>query len=64
MTLRLSRFVHLLPVGEDRVLVLHAVNQLRLVVDGELGELIGLFQSENAIAVLDDINQLEAALPQ
>lgn len=43
MPLRLSRFVHLLPVGEDRVLVLHAVNQLRLVVDAELGELIGLF---------------------
>ena len=27
-------------------------------------ELIGLFQSENAIAILDDINQLEGALPQ
>jgi hypothetical protein len=43
MILRLSRYVHLLPVGEDRVLVLHAVNQLRLVVDKELGDLIALF---------------------
>jgi HAD superfamily phosphatase len=28
------------------------------------GELVELFRAENAIAVLDDINQLEAALPQ
>ena len=27
-------------------------------------ELVDLFRAENAIAVLDDINQLEAALPQ
>jgi FkbH-like protein len=43
MLLRLSRFVHILPVGEDRVLVLHAVSQLRLTVDRELADLIGLF---------------------
>jgi phosphoglycolate phosphatase-like HAD superfamily hydrolase len=28
------------------------------------GELVELFRSENAIAVLDDINQLEGVLPQ
>ena len=43
MPLRLSRFVHLLPVGEDRVLVINAVSQLRLVVDKELGDLLALF---------------------
>ena len=37
MILRLSRFVHLLPVGEARVLVIHAVSHLRLVADPELG---------------------------
>ena len=43
MLLRLSRFIHILPVAEDRVLLLHAVTQLRLTVDRELAELIGLF---------------------
>jgi FkbH-like protein len=43
MRLRLSRYVHLLPVGADRVLVLHAINQLRLTVDKELADLIALF---------------------
>lgn len=43
MQLRLSRFIHILPVAEDRVLLLHAVSQLRLTVDRELAELIGLF---------------------
>ena len=43
MLLRLSRFVHFLPVGEDRVLILHAVNQLRLVVDRPLAELVRMF---------------------
>jgi FkbH-like protein len=43
MRLRLSRFVHLAPVGEDRVLVIHAVTHLRLAVDGDLAKMISLF---------------------
>jgi FkbH-like protein len=43
MQLRLSRFVHLIPVAEDRVLVLHAVTHLRLVVDRDLAEMIDFF---------------------
>jgi FkbH-like protein len=43
MLLRLSSFVHLLPVGQDRVLILHAVNQLRLVVDRELAQMLQVF---------------------
>jgi FkbH-like protein len=43
MALRLSHFVHLLPVGDDRVLVLHAITHLRLVVDRELAGMIQLF---------------------
>jgi len=42
-TLRLSRFVHLAPVGEDRVLVIHAVTHLRLAVEGDLAKMISLF---------------------
>jgi FkbH-like protein len=43
MILRLSRFVHLLPVGEARVLVIHAVSHLRLVADPELARMIAFF---------------------
>jgi len=35
--------VHLAPVGEDRVLVIHAVTHLRLAVDGDLAKMISLF---------------------
>jgi FkbH-like protein len=42
-TLKLSRFVHLAPVGENRVLVIHAVTHLRLAVDGDLAKMISLF---------------------
>jgi FkbH-like protein len=35
--------VHLAPVGEDRLLVIHAVTHLRLAVDGDLAKMISLF---------------------
>ena len=44
MALRKSRFIHLAPVGDGRVLVLHAVNQMRWVVDTDLAQVIELFQ--------------------
>ncbi|HUO22244.1 MAG TPA: HAD-IIIC family phosphatase [Caulobacteraceae bacterium] len=43
MRLRLSRYVHLLPVGADRVLVLHAISQLRLTIDKQLADLLAVF---------------------
>ena len=43
MPLRKSRFVHMIPLTDERVLVLHAVNQLRWTVDRELAQLIDLF---------------------
>jgi FkbH-like protein len=48
-TLRLSRFVHLAPVGDDRMLVIHAVTHLRLAVDGDLAKLISLFAEPQEI---------------
>ncbi len=43
MKLRTSRFVHQLPLGADRVLVLHAVSQLRLTVDRDVGAVLDHF---------------------
>lgn len=43
MSLRKSRFIHMVPLSDDRVLVLHAVNQLRWAVDRQLAQLIDLF---------------------
>ena len=43
MILRLSRFVHLVPVGDGRTLVIHAVSHLRLVADPELANMIQFF---------------------
>jgi FkbH-like protein len=43
MLIRRSTYAHLTPVGEDRVLALHAVSQLRLVIDGEVAGILGWF---------------------
>jgi FkbH-like protein len=49
MALRKSSFVHLIPVGEGRVLALHAVTHLRLVVDRDLAEMIAFFEEPREI---------------
>ena len=41
--LRRSRFVHQLPLGDDRVLVIHAISQVRLTVDREVGAVLDWF---------------------
>src|SRR5579875_3137756 len=43
MLVRRSSFVHLTPLDAERVLVLHAVTQLRLVVDAQVGEILKWF---------------------
>jgi hypothetical protein len=43
MILRKSRFVHELPVGTDRVLLVHAVSHLRLPVDAGVAKLVDRF---------------------
>ncbi|THD53840.1 MAG: HAD-IIIC family phosphatase [Phenylobacterium sp.] len=40
MHLRLSSFVHLVPITDDRVLVVDAISHVRLVVNAEVAELI------------------------
>ena len=50
MLIRLSRFVHFVPIGPDRVLLIHAVTHLRLVVDAELANLIQAFKTPRQVA--------------
>jgi FkbH-like protein len=49
MQLRLSRFVHMIPVAEGRVLVVDAVSHLRLVVDSELAKIIREFETPQTV---------------
>jgi FkbH-like protein len=65
MILRLSRFVHLAPVGDDRLLVIHAVTHLRLAVDGDLAKLISLFAEpqEEMAALSADLGALHGRDP-
>jgi FkbH-like protein len=43
MILRRSSFIHQIPVGSNRILVVHAVNHTRLAVDLEVGKIIDYF---------------------
>ena len=49
MILRRSQFTHLVPFGGRRVLILHAVTQLRLAVDGEVERLLGCFDQPRSL---------------
>lgn len=50
MILRRSRFVHLVPLENERVLVLHALTHLRLGVDREVERLISWFDQPRELA--------------
>lgn len=41
--IRRSTYVHLTPLGEDRVLIVHAISHLRLVVDAEVAGIVAWF---------------------
>lgn len=43
MILRRSRFVHQVPIGEDRVLLIHAVSHLRFLVHRDVADIISYF---------------------
>jgi FkbH-like protein len=43
MLIRRSTYVHLTPLGGDRVLVVHAISQLRLVIDPEVADIVAWF---------------------
>jgi FkbH-like protein len=41
--IRRSSYVHLTPLGEDRVLIVHAISHLRLVIDAEVAGIVEWF---------------------
>jgi hypothetical protein len=43
MILRRSRFVHQLPVGKDRTLIVHAISHMRLPADNDISALVDYF---------------------
>src|SRR5579859_618656 len=45
MLIRRSSYVHLTPLSEDRVLIVHAITHLRLVVDGEVAQIAAWFET-------------------
>ena len=49
MILRKSRFVHQLPVGADRVVLVHAGSHLRLPVDAGVAKLVEHFDQPRAL---------------
>jgi len=53
-TLRRSRFIHQLPVGNDRVLVVHAISHLRLPATPEIAALLDFFGAPRRIP--DDLD--------
>jgi FkbH-like protein len=49
MILRKSRFVHQLPVGPDRVLLVHAISHLRLAVDPAVAKVVDCFEQPRVL---------------
>jgi FkbH-like protein len=62
MILRRSRFVHLLPVGDDRSLIVHAISHMRLPANGEICALLEHFTEPRRIP--DDCEAMTALFPQ
>ncbi|HZZ68686.1 MAG TPA: HAD-IIIC family phosphatase [Phenylobacterium sp.] len=50
MLLRFSTFSHMIPIAEDRVLVVDAISQARLVVNAEIAAVIRSFAAPQAVA--------------
>lgn len=61
MILRQSRFIHQLPVGAGQILVLHAVNYVRLNVTPEVSDIITFFSEPRTVP--EAYEALEKFLP-
>jgi hypothetical protein len=62
MSLRLSRFVHRLPLDDGRVLVVHAVSRLRLVIDREFAQVLDCFTAPQKLEAAGAAVEALAAL--
>ncbi|MDR3467734.1 MAG: HAD-IIIC family phosphatase [Xanthobacteraceae bacterium] len=58
MILRRSRFIHQVPVGPDRILIVHAISQLRLPATPEIAALLEFFAAPRRIP--DDVGAMTA----
>ena len=58
MLLRLSRFIHLLPVSAERVLIVDAISHVRLVVTREFGQYLHSFATPRDVQPDDTIKAL------
>jgi FkbH-like protein len=61
MILRRSRFIHQLPVGKDRILIVHAISHMRLPVDRDIGALVDHFAEPRCIP--EDCEAMTALFP-
>ena len=61
MLIRRSTYVHLTPLGDDRVLVVHAISHLRLVLDSQVAGIIAWFDTPRDVPA--DMPILRALLP-
>jgi FkbH-like protein len=61
MILRRSRFIHQLPVGKDRSLIVHAISQMRLPANGEISALLEYFAEPRRIP--EDCEAIMALFP-
>jgi FkbH-like protein len=61
MILRRSRFVHQLPVGPDRILIVHAVNHMRLPADRDVDHLLNYFSDPRRVP--EDCDALTKLIP-
>ena len=61
MILRRSRFVHQLPVGKDRTLIIHAISHLRLPADRDISMLVDHFAEPRRIP--EDCDAMAALFP-
>jgi hypothetical protein len=62
MILRLSQYIHLLPVGHNRVLIVDAISHVRLVVDDHLANFIRSFSLPKEVSPNGNASEVLAAL--
>ncbi len=60
MIIRRSRFIHQIPVGEKRILIVHAINHTRLPADDEVNTLLNWFGEPRALP--QDIKALQTLI--
>lgn len=62
MLVRRSSYAHLVTLGEDRVLIVHAISHLRLVVDRAVGDIVAWFETPRDMP--SQIGELQAQLDE